>query len=100
MPSNAADDHLALRDPCLRPLPVSEADFLSAQGTPVEHARLLAHLSGGRPGYVVWLLNDPAALSFREERLAEFRSLGSSRRVKFAAAEKSPVTATPCAGRC
>jgi len=74
----------------LRPLPVGEvADFLAAQGTPVEHARLLAHLSGGRPGYALRLLNDPAALSFREERLAEFRSLmAGSRRVKFAAAEK------------
>src|SRR5512143_2539382 len=35
----------------LRPLPVREvAEFLAVQGTPPDQARLLAHLSGGRPG--------------------------------------------------
>jgi DNA polymerase-3 subunit delta' len=74
----------------LRPLPVDDVtNFLSARGTPDGQARLLAHLSGGRPGYALRLLSDPSALSFREERLAEFRALmGSSRRAKFAAAEK------------
>jgi len=74
----------------LRPLPVPEVtDFLAAQGMPLEQARLLAHLSGGRPGYAIGLRNDPAALAFREERLVEFRVLlRASRRAKFAAAEK------------
>lgn len=74
----------------LRPLPVdSVAGFLAAQGAGTEQARLLAHLSGGRPGVALGLLRDPSALAFREERLAELRTLmEASRRVKFAAAEK------------
>jgi DNA polymerase-3 subunit delta' len=73
----------------LRPLPVGEvADFLAVQGTPADQARLLAHLSGGRPGYALRLLNEPAALAFREERLAEFGVLlKGTRRAKFTAAE-------------
>jgi DNA polymerase III subunit delta' len=74
----------------LRPLPVDDVtNFLTAQDTDMEQARLLAHLSGGRPGIALNLLHDSSALAFREERLADFRTLmASSRRVKFAAAEK------------
>ena len=74
----------------LRPLRVEEvADFLVSQGAPAEQARLLAHLSGGRPGYALKLLREPAGLAFREERLVEFHSLlGANRRTKFSAADK------------
>jgi DNA polymerase-3 subunit delta' len=73
----------------LRPLPVEDvARFLEEQGVPAEQARLLAHLSGGRPGAALSTLRDPEALGFREERLGDLRALmGASRRVKFAAAE-------------
>jgi DNA polymerase-3 subunit delta' len=52
-------------------------------------ARLIAHISGGRPGYAVRLLEDPAALATRAEMLADLQSvLAASRAQRFAYAEK------------
>ena len=54
-----------------------------------EDARLLAHLSNGRPGYALRLLNDPDALKARAERLDDLKELTSATRVrKFAYADK------------
>lgn len=52
-------------------------------------ARLIAHVSGGRPGYAVRLLEDPSALAFRLERLGDLQSLLSGTRAqKFAYADR------------
>jgi DNA polymerase-3 subunit delta' len=52
-------------------------------------AELIAHISGGRPGYALRLLEDPAALAFRDEKLNDLQSLLSGTRLhKFAYAEK------------
>ncbi|HTP01259.1 MAG TPA: hypothetical protein VMJ64_07790 [Anaerolineales bacterium] len=52
-------------------------------------ASLIAHLSGGRPGYALRLLEDPSALAFRLEKLTELQALLSSTRArKFSYAEK------------
>jgi DNA polymerase III subunit delta' len=74
----------------LRPLPVGAVTaFLETHGADEEKASLIAHISGGRPGYALRLLQDPAALAFRDERLADLRSLLPAGRVdKFAYAEK------------
>lgn len=74
----------------LRPLPLEAVEsFLKEHGADDDKARLIAHLSGGRPGHALRLLRDPAALSFREEKLADLQSLLPATRVdKFAYAEK------------
>jgi DNA polymerase-3 subunit delta' len=52
-------------------------------------ARLLAHISGGRPGYALRLMEDKEALEFRAKRLDEMQTLlRSARHVRFAYAEK------------
>ncbi|MDP2994499.1 MAG: DNA polymerase III subunit [Anaerolineales bacterium] len=52
-------------------------------------ARLLAHISGGRPGYALRLMQDKEALDFRQMRLGDLQSLlKSNRRARFAYAEK------------
>ena len=52
-------------------------------------AHLLAHLSGGRPGYALRLVQDEKALEFRVHRLDEMQTLlKSSRQERFAYAEK------------
>lgn len=74
----------------LRPLPVEKIEaHLREHGAEVEQAHLIAHISGGRPGYALRLLNDESALEFRTERLADLTELLSSSRVqKFNYAEK------------
>jgi DNA polymerase-3 subunit delta' len=74
----------------LRPLSVDAvSDFLTGKGVDAEKARLLAHLSGGRPGYALRLSADEKALNFRAEKLDDLRSLlASKRRERFAYAEK------------
>ncbi len=74
----------------LRTLPLEAVEsFLKARGADEDKARLIAHVSGGRPGYALKLLQDPSALSFREERLSDLQSLLPASRVdKFAYAEK------------
>src|SRR5512143_487574 len=52
-------------------------------------ARLIAHVSGGRPGYAVRLLHDPAALAVRLEKLADLHGmLAGTRAQRFSYAEK------------
>jgi DNA polymerase-3 subunit delta' len=52
-------------------------------------ASLLAHISGGRPGYALRLLGDKDALDFRATRLKQMQELlRSTRTVRFAYAEK------------
>jgi len=74
----------------LRPLPVGIIEeHLKSHGAKAESARLIAHVSGGRPGYALRLLEDESALEFRAERLADLTGLLSSTRVqKFNYAEK------------
>lgn len=74
----------------LRPLPVETAAArLEQSGADPETARLLAHVSGGRPGYALRLLQDGEALEFRARRLDDLQSLlRATRRERFAYAEK------------
>jgi len=74
----------------LRALPVSaiESDLLE-RGVDEERARLLAHISGGRPGYARKLVDDATVLEKREERLNDLQTLLPASRVeKFAYADK------------
>ena len=74
----------------LRPLPVDAIEtHLLQHGAESEQAHLIAHVSGGRPGYALRLLKDESALEFRAERLAELGQLLTSTRIqKFNYAEK------------
>ena len=74
----------------LRPLPVEaiEAD-LRGRGVDEERARLISHISGGRPGYARRLSKDATLLEKREERLNDLQTLLPAARVeKFTYAEK------------
>jgi len=74
----------------LRPLPIGaiESDLIE-RGVDEERARLLAHISGGRPGYARRLMDDAAVLEKREERLNDLQTLLPAPRVeKFSYAEK------------
>jgi DNA polymerase-3 subunit delta' len=74
----------------MRPLPVGaiESDLIE-RGLDEERARLLAHISGGRPGYARRLMDDSSVLEKREERLNDLQTLLPAPRVeKFAYAEK------------
>jgi DNA polymerase-3 subunit delta' len=74
----------------LRALSIETVEsHLLNNGASAEDARLLAHLSNGRPGYALRLLNDPDALKSRVERLDDLKELMSATRVrKFAYADK------------
>jgi DNA polymerase-3 subunit delta' len=74
----------------LRPLPVETVEAaLLEHNADEQTARLLAHISGGRPGYALRLMEDEESLSFRSERLEDLqRLLKSSRRERFAYADK------------
>lgn len=74
----------------LRPLPVSiiETDLLE-RGVEEERARLISHISGGRPGYARKLIDDITLLEKREERLDDLQTLLPALRVeKFSYADK------------
>lgn len=74
----------------LRPLPIEavEADLIE-RGVDTERARLLAHISGGRPGYARRLVDDVTLLEKREERLNDLQTLLPAARVeKFSYADK------------
>jgi DNA polymerase-3 subunit delta' len=63
--------------------------FLSERGANQDQARLIAHISGGRLGYALRLLQDPSSLEFRNEKLNEAQSFTAASRVdKFSYAEK------------
>ena len=74
----------------LRPLPIEsvEADLIY-HGVDEERARLLAHISGGRPGYARRLVDDVILLEKRDERLNDLQTLLPAARVeKFSYADK------------
>lgn len=74
----------------LHPLPVEaiSADLIE-RGVEEDQARLLAHISGGRPGYARRLAEDASLLEKREERLNDLQTLLPAPRVeKFSYAEK------------
>ena len=74
----------------LRPLPIEAvtADLIY-RGVDEERARLLAHISGGRPGYARRLVDDVTLLEKRDERLNDLQSLLPAARVeKFSYADK------------
>ncbi|MFZ1043296.1 MAG: DNA polymerase III subunit delta' [Anaerolineales bacterium] len=63
--------------------------FLSERGANPDQARLIAHISGGRLGYALRLMQDSSTLEFRNEKLNETQSFTTAARVdKFAYAEK------------
>ena len=74
----------------LHPLPLEEvAALLRQRGTDEVHARLISHVSGGRPGLALRLLEDSSALDYRAEKLTELDGLlGATRAQKFAYAER------------
>jgi DNA polymerase-3 subunit delta' len=70
------------------PLKTIEADLLG-HGLDEERARLLSHISGGRPGYARKLVDDITLLEKREERLDDLQTLLHAPRVeKFSYADK------------
>ena len=74
----------------LRPLPIEAivADLMD-RGVDEDRARLLAHISGGRPGFARRLVDDATVLEKREERLNDLQTiLPASRVEKFSYAEK------------
>jgi DNA polymerase III subunit delta' len=74
----------------LRPLPVETVEtFLKERGADEITARLLAHVSGGRPGYALRLMQDKETLAFRSQRLEDLQNLlQSTRRRRFTYAGK------------
>lgn len=74
----------------LRPLRVEEVQKqLETRGLETNTAKLIAHISGGRFGYALRLLDDESLLGMREERLNDLQRLISASRVeKFTYAEK------------
>ena len=74
----------------LRPLSIETVQaYLQERGADEAKARLIAHLSGGRPGYARRLMQDKAALEFRQTRLDDLQKLlKSTRRECFAYAGK------------
>ncbi|NOY99781.1 MAG: DNA polymerase III subunit delta' [Chloroflexi bacterium] len=74
----------------LRALPIERVEaHLRERGTEAAQARLLAHLSGGRPGYALRLLDDNSALDFRNKKMDDVQNLiAASRVTRFAYAEK------------
>jgi len=74
----------------LRPLAVNDVSLgLSSQmKIPIEQSKLLAHISGGRPGYALRLQNEPDLLDKRNKWLDDLqRMIPSSRVERFAYAE-------------
>src|SRR5919108_639984 len=74
----------------LRPLPVEEVQReLETRGLGTERAKLIAHISGGRFGYALQLVEDTTLLEKREEQLNDLQRLVAASRVeKFAYADK------------
>lgn len=74
----------------LRPLKIENVQSaLENRSIESNQARLIAHISGGRFGYALRLIENEALLERREERLNDLQSLISASRVeKFAYADK------------
>jgi DNA polymerase-3 subunit delta' len=67
----------------LRPLPVEEVQKeLVTRGLETGRARLIAHISGGRMGYAIRLIENDSLLERREERLNDLLTLVSASRVE------------------
>lgn len=76
----------------LRPQPteVIEAGLHSMFDVPVDGANLLAHISGGRPGYAIRLHEEPGLVSRRVDWLKDLqRLLAASRLDRFTYAEEN-----------
>jgi len=74
----------------LRPLRIEEVQRgLETGGVESSRAKLIAHISGGRFGYAIQLVEDQSLLEKREERLNDLQGLISGSRLeKFAYADK------------
>jgi len=74
----------------LRPLKIEEFQkALESRGLEIGQAKLIAHISGGRFGYALRLIENDSLLEKREERLNDLQSLISASRVeKFAYADR------------
>jgi DNA polymerase-3 subunit delta' len=74
----------------LRPLKIDMVQqALEGRGVDASQAKLIAHISGGRFGYALRLIEDASLLEQREERLNDLQSLIFASRVeKFAYADK------------
>ena len=74
----------------LRPLPMEQVEKeLIRRGAEGAAAQLIAHISAGRLGYAIRLLEDKSLLEFRGQRLDDLHKLLSASRVeKFSYAEK------------
>ena len=74
----------------LRPLAIDEVQKgLENRGIETGRAKLISHISGGRFGYALRLVEDDALLDTREERLNDLLTLLPASRVeKFAYADK------------
>jgi DNA polymerase-3 subunit delta' len=74
----------------LRPLKIEEVQqALESRGVEADRAKLVAHISGGRFGYALRLIESEPLLEKREERLNDLQSLISASRLeKFAYADK------------
>ncbi len=74
----------------LRPLSIEGIKkYLESRGVESGRAKLIAHISGGRPGYARRLVEDESLLDKREERLNDLLTLLPASRVeKFAYADK------------
>ena len=74
----------------LRALPVEQVrKELETRGLETDRAKLITHISGGRLGYALHMIEDESLLERREERLNDLQTLISASRVeKFAYAEK------------
>lgn len=74
----------------LRPLEIGTVQReLETRGLENGHAKLIAHISGGRFGYALQLIENESLLNTREERLNELQNLIAASRVqKFAYADK------------
>ena len=75
----------------LRPIPLDEVaeGLQNLWDIPADDSRLLAHISGGRPGYALYLHKNPEYLEQRSQWIEELQILLSDSRVKrFAYASK------------
>lgn len=74
----------------LHPVPLGKVEtFIRDRGADEEKAKLLAHLSAGRPGYALRLFENENALQERQAHLETFKELLSASRVaRFAYAEE------------
>ena len=74
----------------LRPVPIPRVEtYLREKGVNEDKAQFLAHLSAGRPGYALSLLEDDNELHLRHEKIKAFKNLLSASIVnRFAYAKK------------